>query len=351
MNNYKDTIPVFFAVDYKYAPMLGVALKSMLDNASKEYFYKIYVLTTTLDDKLRAQVSESLSENSDIEFISLKERLDSYSNMFHLRDYYSQETYFRLFIASLFPEYNKVIYLDSDLLVVGDISEMYTADLGNNLLGGAVEEVMTEYDVFGTYVEKALGIKREKYINAGIIVINTKLFREEQIQEKFVKLLNSFVFRVTQDEDYLNVLCKDRIHYFDLGWNKTSFENKKFDDKNLRIIHYKMMWRPWKYDGVLYGDYFWKYAKETPFYDTLRSMLANYSDEEKAKDNVILEKLSKMAVEDSYDFHNYWNTIQRERIGHGLREIIITSAKATVSIASSFANNAVNGLKKILKHA
>ena len=41
---YKGEIPIFFAVDYKYAPMLGVTLRSMLQNASKEYFYKIYVL-------------------------------------------------------------------------------------------------------------------------------------------------------------------------------------------------------------------------------------------------------------------------------------------------------------------
>ncbi len=348
---YKGEIPVFFAVDYKYAPMLGVTIKSMLQNASQDYFYKIYVLTTSLDQDLREKVAQSVFGNASIEFISLKEKLDSYSNMFHLRDYYSQETYFRLFIASLYPEYDKVLYLDSDLLILDDISKMFNADLGDNLLGATVEETVLTINEFGEYVEKALGVQRQNYFNAGIIVINTKKYREEKIQEKFVSLLNRFPFRIAQDQDYLNVLCKDRVTYFDLGWNKTSFENTAFDNKDLKIVHYKMMWRPWKYDGITYGDIYWEYADKTAFAQTLRQMKENYSDEEKAKDKVLIGNMMKMCVQEARDFHNYWNTIRRERIGAAICEFFGTAASSTVKLARKAAANSVEGVKNFLNLA
>lgn len=349
---YKGEIPVFFAVDYKYAPMLGVTLKSMLQNASKDYFYKIYVLTTNLADDLKEKVlNSSDAKNASIEFISLKEKLDCYSNMFHLRDYYSQETYFRLFIASLYPEYDKVLYLDSDLLILDDISKMFNVDLGDNLLGATVEETVLTINEFGEYVEKALGVKRENYFNAGIIVINTKKYREEKIQEKFVNLLNRFPFRIAQDQDYLNVLCKDRVHYFDLGWNKTSFENPAFHNEDLKIVHYKMMWRPWKYDGITYGDMYWDYANKTPFAQTLHQMKDTYSEEEKAKDKVLIGGMMKMCVQEANDFHNYWNTIRRERNGAALREFFVTAKNSTIALLKKTASSSIKSVKSLLRMA
>ncbi|MBO4547289.1 MAG: glycosyltransferase family 8 protein [Treponema sp.] len=348
---YKGEIPVFFAVDYKYAPMLGVTLKSMLQNASKDYFYKIYVLTTTLSDDLQQKVAATVDGNASIEFISLKEKMDAYSNMFHLRDYYSQETYFRLFIASLYPEYDKVLYLDSDLLILDDISKMYNVDLGDNLLGAIVEETVLTINEFGEYVERALGVKRQNYFNAGIILINAKKYREEKVQEKFVKLLNRFPFHIAQDQDYLNVLCKDRVHYFDLGWNKTSFENPAFNNDDLKIVHYKMMWRPWKYDGITYGDMFWDYADQTPFAQTLRQMKETYSDEEKAKDKVLIGHMMKMCVDEANNFNNYWNTIRRERIGAGLLEFFGTAASSAKKLAKKAAGASVDGVKTLLRLA
>ena len=69
---------------------------------------------------------------------------------------------------------------------------------------------MAHYKVFGDYVEKVLDIKVKNYFSAGVLLINTKLFRAYNIQMKFFKLMSEFKFRVTQDEDYLNVLCKIR---------------------------------------------------------------------------------------------------------------------------------------------
>lgn len=313
----KKEIPVFFAIDDNYAPFFTVALTSLLDNASHDYFYKIYVLTTSLRreyaERLRFIVDDMSADYASIDFVSVREEMEKSSGNFHLRHYYSRETYCRIFIPRVFPQYDKVIYLDSDIVVTGDISELYDTDLGDNLVAAANEEVMFDYEVFGNYVEKALGVDRHDYFSAGVLLINAKVYREEKIEEKFINLMNNFKFRVTQDEDYLNVLCKDRVVKLNIGWNKSAYKTEGFDEKELKLIHYKINWKPWHYDNILYEDYFWKYAKETFLYDQILKIKAGYGPDLVERDKNQFNELVKMAEEDIVDPNNYWNTMQRKK--------------------------------------
>ena len=193
---------------------------------------------------------------------------------------------------------------------------------------------MQTYEVFGNYVEKADGIKRENYFNAGILLINCRRWRNKLIAEQFVDLLNRYKFRVVQDEDYLNVLCKGHVRWLNLGWNKTSYKNENFDDKDLRLIHWKINWRPWKYKDVLYEEYFWKYAKMSGFYDQLIAMRDSRTQADFDKDKLLMENLSKMAEEDANDPNNYNNTQGKNGTFNGLFERIkkISKFKKLVTI-------------------
>ena len=301
-------IPVCFATDDNYVPFLAVAVSSLLDNASKENFYRIFVLITELKQDNIDKIKALETENSEITFISLAKEMDKIKDMFHLRDYYSKETYYRIFIPNLFPYYKKVLYLDCDITVLGDVAELYNHHIHGFYVGAAVEEVMQTYEVFGNYVEKADGIKRENYFNAGILLINCRRWRNKLIAERFVDLLNRYKFRVVQDEDYLNVLCKGHVRWISLGWNKTAYKNPAFDDKDLRLIHWKINWRPWKYKNVLYEEYFWKYAKMSGFYDKLIQMRDSRTQADFDKDEVLMQNLQQMAEEDANDPNNYNNT-------------------------------------------
>ena len=310
MDTKKDNqkIPICFATDDNYVPFLTVALASMLDNASKDNFYMIYVLTSHLSEENMKSIKKHEVENCSIEFVQLSKELDKVQNMFHLRDYYSKETYYRIFIPNLFPQYQKVLYLDCDITVLGDVSELYNTEIHGYYVAAAQEEVMQTFEVFGNYVEQADGINRKEYFNAGILLINCRRWRNKLIAERFVDLLNRYKFRVVQDEDYLNVLCKNNVKKLNLGWNKTSYKNETFDDKDLKIIHWKINWRPWKYKDVLYEEYFWKYAKMTDFYDKLIQMRDSRTEEDFKKDDLLMENLSKMAQEDADDPNNYYRT-------------------------------------------
>lgn len=307
--NSKPEVPVFFATDDNYAPFLAVTFKSILDNASKDFSYKFYVLTTNLSSSYEKRIKEFESEDVKIEFIFLKETIEKIKAKFHLRDYYSIETYYRFFIANMFPQYDKVLYCDCDVIVLGDIAELYNHNIDNYLVGACPEEVMTEVKIFGDYVEQALDVDCEKYFNAGVMLMNLDGFRKENIEEKFFDMLQKYTFRVTQDEDYLNVLCKGKVKLFHLGWNKTAFKNEKFNDKDLKLIHYKIHWKPWHYDGVLYENHFWDYAKQTSFYEEILNKKLSYTDEEKRRDAIAYERLKQMAIDDAKDPNNYKNLV------------------------------------------
>ena len=305
MKTMSKEIPIFFASDDNYVPLLATAIKSLLTNSSKEYIYKIYVLTTNMSQEKRNKIAAMATSNSTIEFIALAKELDKVKHLFRLRDYYSKETYYRFFIPDLFPKYKKVIYLDCDIIVKGDISELYNIDLGNNYVAASPEEVFTLHPNFMDYPRKALGIEPEVYFNAGVMLLNTEKLLKDRIAEKFVALAEKYTFRIVQDEDYLNVLLKDHKMILPLDWNKTAFRNDSYDDKNLKIIHYKIIWRPWHYENVLYEDIFWKFAKETDFYLDLKDKLSHYDDAAKQKDKDLFVWFEKATKEDAENPDNY----------------------------------------------
>lgn len=298
-------IPIFFASDDNYVPLLATAIKSLLTNASKEYTYKIYVLTTNMSQDKREKIAAMATTNSTIEFIALAKELDKVKHLFRLRDYYSKETYYRFFIPDLFPKYKKVIYLDCDIIVKGDISELYNIDLGDNYVAASPEEVFTLHPNYMEYPRKALGIEPEVYFNAGVMLLNTERLLKDKIAEKFVALAEKYTFRIVQDEDYLNVLLKDHKMILPLDWNKTAFKNDSYDDKNLKIIHYKIVWRPWHYENVLYEDIFWMFAKQTDFYLDLKDKLSHYDDAAKQKDKDLFDWFIVATKEDAENPNNY----------------------------------------------
>ena len=276
-------IPVFFAVDDRYAPCLSVALRSLGENASQRYCYRIHILISTLKEETMAALRTLERENLSIEFVSVKDRLDRISGMLHLRDYYSKATYYRFFVPELFPEYERGIYLDCDMVVQGDISRLYRTNLGDCLLAAVHEDVMDREEPFFQYVEEVLDMPCRDYFNAGMLLMNLKEMRRFALEARFVELLGKRTFRLTQDQDYLNVLTYGRTVLLDRSWNVTSFpEAPAYITPN--IVHYKIHWKPWHFSGVRFEELFWRYAKDTPYAAELEQTLRTYSAEEQARD-------------------------------------------------------------------
>ena len=121
---FKSEVPIFFAVDDNYIPFLGVALKSLIENSSKEYKYQIKVLYTNVTKTNMEKIKKYESDGVNIEFVDLNSKIKEISHKLYTRDYFSNTTYYRLLIPDLYPEYDKAIYLDSDIDVLKDITKL-----------------------------------------------------------------------------------------------------------------------------------------------------------------------------------------------------------------------------------
>lgn len=293
--NKNKTIPVFFACDENFVKFTAVTIKSLIANASKEFSYDIHILCTKISEEKKRKALELASEGFKIYFDDVTDYLKSIGYRLPIRDYYSKTTYYRLFISEMFPEMDKAVYLDSDMIVLGDISELYSHDIGENYVGACNEQAMVQTDVYGTYVEQCIGLDRNKYFNAGMLLLNCMQFRKQKILDQFIRLLHEYSFAVTQDEDYLNLICKDKVFWIENSWNVETYGEIKYSAETAKIIHYLMVGKPWHFADVPFGEIFWSYAKQTPFYEEIHSVLEKYTDEQRKNDYESVERLAKLA--------------------------------------------------------
>ena len=129
MENNLEVIPIFFAVDDGYIPFLAVALESMIEHASKNFYYSIKILYTNITEENKQKINKYNGANINIEFVDLNYYIEKIKEKLYTRDYFSMTTYFRLFISNLYPQYNKAIYLDCDIVLLNDIAELYNIDI------------------------------------------------------------------------------------------------------------------------------------------------------------------------------------------------------------------------------
>lgn len=306
-------IPIFYACDDSFAKFTVVSLHSMIKNASLKYKYHIYILHTDISVEMKKKLLDMQTDEFEISFENVSTYLESVSEKLPIRDYYSKTTYYRLFIAEMFAEYDKAIYIDSDTIVQGDISELYNTDIGDSYLGACHEQAMVQVDEYGTYVEKVIGVSRHNFFNAGIILINCGRFRDHSVLDKFIEYLHEYDFVVTQDEDYLNLICKDHVYWLDQRWNTEIFKEIPYDIKEAKILHYIMTNKPWHYDDCRHGDIFWSYASETSVYEDILDMLNSYTEEEKRRDRISCDKLLHLAVKETNKEDNYLNNVNKNK--------------------------------------
>ena len=309
----EQIIPIFYACDDAFVKFTIVSMHSLIKNASKEYQYIIHILHTEISEQMKDTVLRLACENVEIRFIDVTEYLQSISDKLPLRDYYSKTTYYRLFIAEMFPQYAKALYLDSDTVIRGDVSRLYLTEIGDAYLGACHEQAMVQSREFGNYVEKVVGVSRYNFFNAGMMLINCEQFRLHFVLDKFIDYLHYYNFVVTQDEDYLNLICKDHVYWLDQRWNTETYGVIPHPPEQAEMIHYIMTNKPWHYEGCTCGDIFWEYARETEVYEELLSIRRNYSDEEKERDAKSSERLTQIAIDETNREDNFLNRINRDK--------------------------------------
>lgn len=293
-------IPIFFTIDDGYAPFLAVALNSAIKNSNPQRRYNAIILHQNLNETNIAKLKSLETENFKISLTPMKANFDALDDRMSNRlrcDYFTLTIYFRLFIPALFPQYDKGIYIDSDVVLTSDIAELYDIEIGDNLIGACNDLSIADIPPLVAYTENAVGVNKHEYINSGVLLMNLNQMREVDLEGHFLNLLNTYHFdSIAPDQDYLNAMCNGKIYYLDESWDAMPNDAKP-PLAHTKLIHYNLFSKPWCYDGIQYGEEFWKYAEDSGYLDEIKAYKATYTEEKKKADSECLELLVRRGSE------------------------------------------------------
>lgn len=293
-------IPVFFTIDNSYAPFLAVALNSMIKNANPRRQYKAIVLHQGLNENNLKKLKAFEKDNFKIELTPMKANFDALDDRMSNRlrcDYFTLTIFFRLFIPLMFPEYDKGIYIDSDVVLTDDIGKLYDIEIGDNFIGACNDLSIADVPPLVEYTKNAVGVKKEEYINSGVLLMNLKKMRQANFESHFLNLLNTYHFDcIAPDQDYINAMCNGKIYYLDEIWD-TMPNDSRPPLKKTSLIHYNLFSKPWCYDNIQYGDVFWEYATDSGYIDEIKAFKKDYTEDKKKADSECLNLLVKRGSE------------------------------------------------------
>ena len=210
-------------------------------------------------------------------------------------------SYFRLKIAEFLPkDISRCVYLDSDILALKDIRELFYIDLENKALGMVVDIAAPVMDLV---IKKK--IQKDSYFNAGMMLINMSKFRQKDMSD-----LSGIEKLRFADQNFINLSFKGEIKPLPLKWNFIWLDERELDFDKTKLLIRKQIdgfnksscaytkdefystlkepcivhfagYKPWKVylkftkgEAVFVRDAnfykWWEFARQTPFYEDIK---------------------------------------------------------------------------------
>lgn len=332
----ENNVPVVFSSSNAFAPYLGVALKSMMDNVSDTNNYDIIVLEKSIKDEEKEKICKicSVNDNVSVRFVNTTGIVANVNFYVPTKDL-SEETYYTVLVPWILQKYKKALVLDCDIIINHDVAELYNTDITDKYLAAVKEIVYLGFlnnpclnvnNSLVEYTEVKLGMDEPyDYFNAGVLLMNLEKFRENYTMECLLDMINKNRFSIVE-QDLLNYVCAGKVHFLSYAWNfmscLTSPDN--IDEKlapsdttvpNLRlapeneielykkasekphIYHYLTKMKPWKCPYLKYADIWWRVARTTVYYETFLYHLARDNAKAIKEDVQVIQ--SQMVVQDN----------------------------------------------------
>ncbi len=285
----ENTIEIAMATDNNYAYPTMVAMTSILESKNDTTKVNFHVMLSSDFDSANKEKIKSLEKTYSgcaVDIIDMKPVQAEAKTSGHI----TKSAYFRLSLASLLQDLDKVLYLDTDLIAVKDISDLYSTNIDNYYVGGMNHGGLKNINknFFG------LG-RREIYINSGVLLMNLKKMREDNIEEKFNQFMiehqNDKEWR-QHDQDVINAVCYGNIAILPLKYNAMQQDacqeglrhwySDTYEEsyQNPAIIHYSSPDKPWNLTNLKNADLWWECARRSKFYSEIKEKFLPKSAED-----------------------------------------------------------------------
>lgn len=320
---FQDKTAIVFSVDRNYLPYLQVTVISLLRNISTDNRYDIIIMYDDLNASEQNEFLKGLPSfpNVSVRFFNVSSYIDTYKKEFYIEIHVTISTYYRFFIEDVFKNFNRVIYLDSDIVINDDIAKLANYPLNGHVIGAAhdVREVLAgKLDLvvskninWKKYLTNTLKLNNwENYFQAGVLIFDVIKAGKIGLKGKLIKKLHEIKTPILSDQDVLNAVCQNDVEYFPVAWNVEwqiplefpeyekilpgKFEKEYISAyKNPKIMHYASPKKPWHTDIRTPSAYlWWNYAKHSSYIHRLerewldKKILEIYSSKQKTKFNI-----------------------------------------------------------------
>ena len=261
---------IIFATNNKFCPFSAVAIVSLLEN-NKEEDITIHLFTIECEQFNVDNVTHIVERYKKKCIIH-----DIKDDIFQKLPYtgiYSTACYLRLFTPSLLPNADKALYLDCDLIINGNLKELFDTNI-DGFAVAAVRDATLSYNIVKDYL--GFDYWKDGYFNSGVLLMNLKFWRERNLQNLLFSYLSSH--RVSlPDQDALNIILHGYVLWLHPKWNcHTGYfsfpplvvEKERPYIKQLwtdaKIIHFTGPNKPWLAECVNpYKRMFYKYREMT----------------------------------------------------------------------------------------
>lgn len=253
IKNNEENINIVFSIDDKYIKHFSATLVSILKNSNQYVNFNIFILDGGISLKNKNKINE-LKKIRDFKLNFIKIDNNYFQDLPLNRKYISIATYYRLLLPEILNNnIEKIIYLDSDIIVNQDISKLWDINI-ENYYALVVEDEGSLHQI-----QRLKLPLMNNYFNAGVIVFNIKKLKSIDFQKlwKQYYIENEDLIKL-QDQDILNGVLNGYCKFIDLNWNANGriyseniYENNYTEEQlknaayNPFIIHYTDENKPW----------------------------------------------------------------------------------------------------------
>ncbi len=295
-------VPIFLTINDEFVPYAACTIASITRHANPKRYYRIIVLHDGITFRNYFKLRNLVTKNCEIQFrkithsLYLKIIINSCSKKTGSGDFFSSAVYYyRSFIARLFPQYEKAIYVDSDTIAMGDVAELFDMNIKDYYCAALVDPKVEAVPEFRDYVNNAVGVPYQEYVNSGVLLLNLKELRRIHYVQQMVHMIEKYDANlVAPDQDYLNVICRGKILHLEPKWNMQPVKGELPEDT--KIIHFNLFKKPWHYDDVDCEEIFWEAAEKSGFKNELLERKKNYSVRDARLNEAKIEALIKKAA-------------------------------------------------------
>lgn len=276
-------IPIVMATDNNFEPLV-VSLTSLAENAENDTFYDIYILVdSTFTQDSEVAVKRYLEKYTRQCSLSFKNVGVIFDNALISIPHITCPTFFRLAAPDLLNE-DKCIYLDTDTIVMSDLKALFDTPLDDSYVAGVWHPGVVLFDWESVICKNAHVPNASQYINAGVLVMNLKELRRNNVVKSFLELISQNM--PSQDQDIINHVCYGKIAFIPLKYNVITkladrcFEDYKgsYSEAELKeawnkpcIIHYADRYKPWNSEDCTFMEQWWNFCRRSSMYECIVS--------------------------------------------------------------------------------